>query len=168
MYSDIGAWTCQHYPGLGVGSDEKFLIADIDQFIEWRIEYLKVDGCFADIEKFRETYPRLSRMILERLTAKNSDLKDGDELYKPILLSCSWPAYRSDHGVDDVDLRLLRKHCNTWRNMGDIRDSYSVMKMLVNEYAQRSMTSDSLLPSAADPGHWNDPDMLLIGNNGLS
>jgi len=177
MYSDIGTKTCQGYTGLDMDDDSRLesVVAFIDQLIEWRVEYLKVDGCFAQVGNFRTTYPKLSHLIQWRIREKNQQLREKnmssekkEEEYEPILLSCSWPAYEPDNGVNELDLALLRKYCNTWRNYGDIRDSSSVMKSIVDWYASKSTKSDDLLVSAAGPGHWNDPDMLLIGNNGLS
>ena len=170
MYSDIGTKTCQGYKALNMDdpSQRDSDIAFIDQLIEWRVEYLKVDGCNSQISHFRETYPKLSELIQDRLKVKNEQRAEDIAEFKPILLSCSWPAYQQDHGVNEEDLALLRKYCNTWRNQGDIRDSWGVVRALVDWYASRSKNSDDLLVSAAGPGHWNDPDMLVIGNNGLN
>lgn len=49
---------------------------------------------------------------------------------------------------------------NPWRTTGDIRDSYDSMAKI--GFAQ------SDLAKYAGPGHWNDPDMLEIGNGGMS
>jgi alpha-N-acetylgalactosaminidase len=170
MYSDIGTETCQGYVALNMDNPGSRIaaIAFIDQLIDWRVEYLKVDGCHAVVHNFWKTYPKLSRMITHRLAERNGKLAKGEELYQPILLSCSWPAYQRDHGVNERDLALMIKYCNTWRNQGDITDSWSTVKSIVDWYASQSTNSDSLLVSAAGPGHWNDPDMLVIGNNGLS
>lgn len=58
----------------------------------------------------------------------------------------------------------LKKHCNLWRNWGDIQDSYQSMNSITDYFAKKQ---DRVQPHAG-PGHWNDPDMLLIGNFGLS
>lgn len=62
------------------------------------------------------------------------------------------------------DYEALKKHCNLWRNWGDIQDSYQSMHAVTDYY---SKNQDRVQPHAG-PGHWNDPDMLLIGNYGLS
>lgn len=51
-----------------------------------------------------------------------------------------------------------------WRNYGDIDDSYRVMKVIADHFGDEQ---DKFL-AAAGPGAWNDPDMILIGNFGLS
>lgn len=59
---------------------------------------------------------------------------------------------------------FIKKHCNSWRNWGDIEDSLQSLNGIV-DYFRRNQ--DRFRPHAG-PGHWNDPDMLVIGNFGLS
>ena len=49
---------------------------------------------------------------------------------------------------------------NLWRTTGDINDTYD--RMAVIGFAQ------SGLGKYAGPGHWNDPDMLEVGNGGMN
>src|SRR5689334_24131264 len=49
---------------------------------------------------------------------------------------------------------------NSWRTTGDISDSYSSMLSIVHQ--------NMALASYAGPGHWNDPDMLEVGNGGMT
>jgi len=55
-------------------------------------------------------------------------------------------------------------YCNLWRNYHDIQDSWSSVLDIINHYATNQ---DDFQPFAG-PGHWNDPDMLIIGDFGLS
>eukprot|EP00913_Durusdinium_trenchii_P016368 g15385.t1 len=104
---------------------------------------------------------------------------------RPIVYSCSWPAYmpshceKSDHCMDS-----LVEHCNLWRNFDDVQDSWDSepwlkrkrragtgpgprgVKSIANFWRRRN-ASDEMV-RAAGPGHWNDPDMLLVGDFGLS
>ena len=50
---------------------------------------------------------------------------------------------------------------NLWRTTGDIRDT-----LAIDGAASASTQSD--LAKFAGPGHWNDPDMLEIGNGGMT
>lgn len=59
---------------------------------------------------------------------------------------------------------LLKKHCNLWRNWYDIDDSWESVRYVTKYFAEKA---DRIQPHAG-PGHWNDPDMLVIGNFGLS
>lgn len=58
----------------------------------------------------------------------------------------------------------LKEHCNLWRNWKDIQDSYESLRNITEYFA----VNQSRIQPHAGPGHWNDADMLLIGNYGLS
>ena len=49
----------------------------------------------------------------------------------------------------------LSKVANAWRTGGDIRDNWRSLK-------SRLLTQDKWAPYAG-PGHWNDPDMMIVG-----
>ena len=49
---------------------------------------------------------------------------------------------------------------NLWRTTGDINDTYKRMMAIVD--------TQSAIARYAGPGHWNDPDMLEIGNGGMT
>jgi alpha-galactosidase len=70
---------------------------------------------------------------------------------RPIVFSmCSWgfPGYWA-LGVGHL-----------WRTTGDIRDSWSSLITI--------MDANHVNAAAAGPGHWNDPDMLEVGNGGMT
>ena len=167
LYTDIGTSTCQKYPGLGQkrpeGSSEEptYLKQDVKKFVEWGIDALKVDGCNADISEMGKLYSDLSDELIAQT--------NGGDLRR-ILLSCSWPAYRGregdDHCENEADMAVLMNKCNLWRNFSDIEDSWSSVGGIVKFWARRS--PNNIMVKAAGPGHWNDPDMLVIGNPGLS
>ncbi|KAJ8928675.1 hypothetical protein NQ314_018728 [Rhamnusium bicolor] len=56
------------------------------------------------------------------------------------------------------------EYCNLWRNYGDIEDSWDDVKDIAKWFAD----NQEYLSKFAGPGHWNDPDMLIIGDFGLS
>lgn len=58
----------------------------------------------------------------------------------------------------------LKKHCNLWRNWDDIDDSWESVRYITEYFAG----NQSRIQPHAGPGHWNDPDMLIIGNYGLT
>lgn len=49
---------------------------------------------------------------------------------------------------------------NSWRTTGDIRPTFESMK--------GNFMQNALHPLSAGPGSWNDPDMLEIGNGGMT
>eukprot|EP01084_Bolivina_argentea_P134137 236665_1 len=63
----------------------------------------------------------------------------------------------------------LAQYCNLWRNYGDIQDSWDSTQSII-KYWSRSYSNYSNVPflNVAGPGNWNDPDMIIGGDNGLS
>ncbi|KAG6458472.1 hypothetical protein O3G_MSEX010893 [Manduca sexta] len=144
MYEDYGNKTCAGYPG--VLGNEKI---DIDTFVEWEIDYLKLDGCYIDPKAMDEGYPNFGKLL--------------NATGRPILYSCSWPAYQEDKSMRP-NYGSIAEHCNLWRNWDDIEDSWASLTKIMNWFGD----NQDRMASHAGPGHWNDPDMLLIGNFGLS
>ncbi len=148
IYTDVGTKTCGGYPGLGDGNMQK----DISMFVDWKVDSLKVDGCYADVSRMKDMYSNLS------ISLNSTD--------RPILYSCSWPAYQGDHCENPQDMHALQEYCNLWRNFDDVEDSWSSITSITNFFGRKN--SSDIMVSAAGPGHWNDPDMLMVGNPGLS
>ncbi|CAK1584745.1 unnamed protein product [Parnassius mnemosyne] len=140
IYQDYGTNTCAGYPGV-LGYEE----IDVKTFAEWEVDYIKLDGCYVDPSKYDTGYPAFGKLL--------------NETGRPILYSCSWPAYH-----DNPNYTSIAKHCNLWRNYRDIDDSWTSVKNIMQWFAENQ---DELVKYAG-PGHWNDPDMLIIGNFGLS
>uniref|UniRef100_A0A3Q2P676 Alpha-galactosidase n=1 Tax=Fundulus heteroclitus TaxID=8078 RepID=A0A3Q2P676_FUNHE len=63
-----------------------------------------------------------------------------------------------------VNYTKLGQICNLWRNYGDIQDSWSSVLSIADWFFE----NQDVLAPAAGPGRWNDPDMLVIGDFGLS
>ena len=57
----------------------------------------------------------------------------------------------------------LQANCNLWRNWLDIQSSWQSLATIVEFWALASQKSQGFT-EAAGPGSWNDPDMLIIGN----
>lgn len=144
MYQDYGNFTCAGYPGV-YGNEQ----IDIDTFVEWEIDYLKLDGCYMDPLQMDEGYPAFGKML--------------NDTGRQILYSCSWPAYQEPENIK-ANYSSIAEHCNLWRNWDDIEDSWRSMAGIMDWFGDNQ---DRLAPYAG-PGHWNDPDMLIIGNFGLS
>ena len=60
--------------------------------------------------------------------------------------------------------KSIAEHCNLWRNFDDIYDSWDSVLGIINYYGE----DKDGFGQFSGPGHWNDPDMLIIGNYGLS
>ncbi|GFR27427.1 alpha-N-acetylgalactosaminidase [Trichonephila clavata] len=139
IYTDCGSKTCAGYPGsLG------FYVIDAQTFADWGIDMLKVDGCYAEPTDMDQLYPEITMAL--------------NQSGRPIVFSCSWPAYQVDAGMDKLQNIAI---CG---NFNDIEDSWASVLSIIDFYASHQ---DELV-AAAGPGHWNDPDMILAGNFGLS
>jgi alpha-N-acetylgalactosaminidase len=150
LYGDIGTMTCARYPGFqGHFEQDARKLA-----LEFQIDALKIDQCNADWTKFNTTFPSLVKAL--------------NATGRPILINCEWTLTLPDHGEDPDILRSqVGKHCNYWRNYGDVFDDWSKSVRQIIDYWSRT-SPDDVLVRAAGPGHWNDPDMLVVGNPGLS
>jgi alpha-galactosidase len=139
IYSSPGPRTCGGYPAT-YGHEEQ----DAKMFAAWGIDYLKYDWCSAgNIYKNDALQPVYQKM--------------GDALEasgRPIVYSLC------EYGMGEVEKWGPEVGGNLWRTTGDIRDEWESMIANVEKQA----------PTApwAGPGHWNDPDMLEIGNGHMT
>uniref|UniRef100_A0A8D3D9I3 Alpha-galactosidase n=1 Tax=Scophthalmus maximus TaxID=52904 RepID=A0A8D3D9I3_SCOMX len=145
IYGDMGSHTCGGYPGSPLDQIE----IDAQTFADWEVDMLKFDGCYSSVTEQELGYPLMSKAL--------------NATGRPIAYSCSWPAYQG--GLPPkVNYTLLGEICNLWRNYADIQDSWDSVLHIVDWFFDNQ---DDLTP-AAGPGRWNDPDMLIVGDFGLS
>jgi len=139
IYSSPGPNTCAGYEG-SYGHEEQ----DARSFAAWGIDYLKYDWCGA-----RTLYGDGEMQAIYQ--------KMGDALRatgRPIVYSLC------QYGREDVWKWGPDVGGNLWRTTGDISDRWESMSKI-------GFSQDELAPWAR-PGHWNDPDMLEIGNGGMT
>ncbi|CAM9317899.1 unnamed protein product [Lampetra fluviatilis] len=145
IYEDLGTLTCGGYPGTTLADVQ----TDATTFAEWEVDMLKLDGCYSNSSEKAEGYPSMSRAL--------------NATGRPIAYSCSWPAYEG--GLPPkVNYTQLGDICNLWRNYDDIEDSWDSVQSIMDWWGDHQ---EVLIPAAA-PGRWNDPDMLIVGDFGLS
>jgi alpha-galactosidase len=112
---------------------------DARTYAGWGVDYLKYDWCHHSTQTAQASYSLMR-----------------DALYKagrPIVFSiCEWGANKPWEWAKDVG--------HLWRTTGDIVDRWDAMMAIFD--AQKD------LASYAGPGHWNDPDMLEVGNGGMT
>ncbi|WP_407563506.1 NPCBM/NEW2 domain-containing protein [Streptomyces sp. 184] len=140
IYTSAGTKTCNSagFPG-ALGHEE----SDAMQFAEWGIDYLKYDNC-----------NNQGVDAVERYTKMRDALKAASETTgRPIVYSiCEWGQNKPWEWAEDVG--------HLWRTTGDISDNWSSMLGI--------MKQNLPLAEYAGPGHWNDPDMLEVGNGGMT
>ena len=115
---------------------------DAQSYAKWGIDYLKYDWC-------------QSSGTREEMIAAYTKMHDAlNKAGRPMVLSLC------EYGWNKVWEWGLSVGGNLWRTTGDISDQYRVMAEI--GFSQNG------LEKFAGPGHWNDPDMLEVGNGGMN
>ena len=138
IYSSPGPKTCAGFEGSYQHEEQ-----DARTYAAWGIDYLKYDWCSASrvysLDEMPEIYEKMHRALLQT--------------GRPIVFSlCQYGWNRVWHWGAGVG-------GNLWRTTDDISDDY--VRMAWIGFSQAG------LETFAGPGHWNDPDMLEIGNGGM-
>jgi alpha-galactosidase len=142
LYSDAGTGTCRNRPG---GRGYEF--QDARQYATWGVDYLKYDWCNHSTQNSEASYS-IMRDALQ---------KSG----RPIVFSlCEWGSTKPWLWAKDIG--------NLWRSTGDIVDKWEGAKKTDGLGVVNILDLQDGLESYAGPGHWNDPDMLEVGNGGMS
>jgi alpha-galactosidase len=115
---------------------------DAQTYAKWGIDYLKYDWC--------QSSGTRDQMIAAYTKMHDALKKTG----RPIVLSLC------EYGWNKVWEWGPSVGGNLWRTTGDISDEYRVM-------AEIGFNQNGL-EKFAGPGHWNDPDMLEVGNGGMN
>ncbi|WP_298689957.1 glycoside hydrolase family 27 protein [uncultured Sphingomonas sp.] len=141
IYSDAGRKTCGGRPG-----SQGHEYQDAQTYAGWGVDYLKYDWCSTGIRNAEEAYALMADAL--RATGR------------PIVFSiCEWGNNRPWDWAQKIG--------NLWRTTADIRDAWAgrvTYSLGVMDIVDRN---EPLYPYAG-PGHWNDPDMLEVGNGGLT
>ena len=112
---------------------------DALSYARWGVDYLKYDWCNTGTQNAKSSYTIMR-----------------DALYaakRPIVFSlCEWGSNKPWEWAGEIG--------HLWRTTGDISDSWNSMISILSQQKD--------LAKFAGPGHWNDPDMLEVGNGGLT
>lgn len=137
LYSSPGPLTCA-----GFTASYQFEDKDAQQWANWGFDYIKYDWCsYGNISK-GETLAELQKPYVVLRNALNKVDRD-------ILFSFC------QYGMGNVWEWGEEIGGNCWRTTGDITDSWSSMAGIGFKQAGHE--------KYAGPGHWNDPDMLVVG-----
>ena len=140
IYSGPGPKTCAGYTAC-----YQFEEKDAKRFAEWGFDYLKYDWC--DYERIAKDHslPELKKPYFVMRDALNHANRD-------IVYSLC------QYGMGDVWEWGAEVGGNCWRTTGDITDDWSSLETIGFSQAGHE--------KYAGPGHWNDPDMLVVGKVG--
>ena len=147
IYSDAGTNTCACYAGSN-GHEYQ----DAFTYASWGVDYLKYDWCYTQNLNPVGAY-----------TTMRSALRRAG---RPILFSiCEWGSNRPWEWAKDIG--------HSWRTTGDIGVHFLPVPVTYDEHGRPRWRPQSVLEildqneplrAYAGPDHWNDPDMLEVGN----
>ena len=150
IYSGPGAHTCAGYAG-SLGHEEQ----DAKLYAEWGIDYLKYDLCsfIPDVMEKQAPHDQAAQMRL-MIAAYDKMSKALKATGRPIVLSLC------QYGWDSPWEWAPALGGNLWRTTGDISPDWDRIYTILEQ--------QNGLAAYAGPGHWNDPDMLEVGNGKLT
>jgi alpha-galactosidase len=141
LYSDAGSLTCGGRPG-SAGREYQ----DASQYAKWGVDYLKYDWCHTGPRNAEAAYTIMAKALRE----------SGRDI---VLSICEWGNNQPERWAQPVG--------HLWRTTGDIYDAWegekewshgmtNILDMQVERFAH------------SGPNGWNDPDMLEVGNGGMT
>ncbi len=148
IYSDAGLKTCGGRPG-SMGHEYQ----DAATYAQWGVDYLKYDWCNTGTADAQSAYALMARALREA----------GQTYHHDILFSmCEWGTAKPWLWASGVG--------HIWRTTGDISDAWiKNEKSKPWENGMLDILDQQVgLESFAGPNHWNDPDMLEVGNGGMT
>jgi alpha-galactosidase len=150
IYSSPGSKTCDGYTG-SLGHE----VQDARLFAQWGIDYLKYDLCgfWPEVMEKQAPNDKAAQMRLMRAAYAKMD-KALKATGRPIVFSFC------QYGLDAVWEWAPSVGGNLWRTTFDISADWDRIYELASQQAG--------LESYSGPGHWNDPDMLEVGNGKLT
>ncbi|MGW8282215.1 MAG: glycoside hydrolase family 27 protein [Gemmatimonadota bacterium] len=142
IYSDAGTATCQGRPG---SRGHEF--QDARTYASWGVDYLKYDWCNHGTQDAEASYRTMRRAL--------------EAAGRPIVFSiCEWGTNRPWLWAGGIG--------HLWRTTEDILNCYDCREDWGGMGFVHILDLQDGLESYAGPGGWNDPDMLEVGNDGLS
>ena len=142
IYSDAGTKTCQGRPG-----SRGYEFQDARQYAVWGIDYLKYDWCSHGTQNAPASYGLMRRAL--------------SLAGRPIVFSlCEWGSNKPWLWGEGIG--------HLWRTTGDIQDCFDCRRDWGGLGWTGILDLQDGLETYAGPGHWNDPDMLEVGNGGMT
>jgi alpha-galactosidase len=112
---------------------------DAATYADWGVDYVKVDWCHSDSLSAPVQYARFRQAF--------------DDSGRDMVLSiCEWGRNLPWEWAAEIG--------QLWRTTADIRDNWESVLWILE--------ANNRHHAAAGPGHWNDPDMLEVGNGGMT
>lgn len=148
IYEGAGTKTCQGLPG-----SYNHEVQDAQLFASWSVDYLKYDWCNGNSTPFSDFPGKSREQVAQTLYTRMSNALAASS--RSIVFSMCNPASPTIHQAD-----WAAPLANLWRTTGDIHPTWARIYSIY--------TTNVALSAKAGPGHWNDPDMLEVGNGALT
>jgi alpha-galactosidase len=142
VYTSAGTFTCQTREQGGFPGALGHEAQDAALIASLGVDYLKYDNCNNQKLDARQRYRTMGAALRA----------SGREIFYSL---CEWGENQPWLWAADPEIGA-----SSWRTTGDIDDTFASMLKLYRE--------NVMLDAYAGPGHWNDPDMLEVGNGGMS
>ncbi len=146
IYSSPGDYTCGGYLG-SIDHEQQ----DAESYNSWGIDYLKYDWCGYGREHAKERDKGVASYIRPYLLMQKFLRDQPRDIFYSLC----------QYGMADVWEWGRFVDANSWRTTGDITDTWRSMFDI-------GFRRQAGLANYAGPGHWNDPDMLIVGKVGWS
>jgi alpha-galactosidase len=138
LYTARGSGTCQSRPG---SLNHEYI--DAATYCSWNLDYIKIDRC-KGAQDMNTSWSRFHEGLTKCFEETGREIVQSVE-------SCDSP---------DTCGQWVSKVANLWRTGGDVQNYWgSVMS---------NIHKNDIMADVATPGHFNDPDMLQVGNVGLT
>jgi alpha-galactosidase len=144
IYSSPGPRTCGEFVGSYRHEDQ-----DAAAYARWGMDYLKYDYCsYSEIAARQSGVDALERLKIPYRVMSEALERSGRDI---VFSFCQY-------GMGDVWKWGEEAGGNCWRTTGDITDSWGSIENIIE--------SQNGHEKYAGPGHWNDPDTLVVGRVG--
>ena len=146
IYSSPGDYTCGGY----LGSIDHEL-QDAESYNSWGVDYLKYDWCGYGRAHAKEKDKGVASYVRPYLLMQKFLREQPRDIFYSLC----------QYGMANVWEWGRFVDANSWRTTGDITDTWRSMYDI-------GFRKQAGLAEYAAPGHWNDPDMLIVGKVGWS
>lgn len=144
IYSSPGDRTCGNYLG-SLGHEKQ----DMETFNSWGVDYLKYDWCGYSREFDKNPDKSIASFVRPYLKMEEFLRAQPRDIFYSLCQYSTAEVWKWGHAVD----------ANSWRTTSDIRDTWAFLYDI-------GFVQQAPLYPYSQPGHWNDPDMLVVGQLG--
>ena len=140
LYSSAGYFTCQdRAASLG------YEMIDAKTYADWGVDYVKYDFCFSTSPKIKGPKDVAMDLVRKNYQAMSDAIAASGR--RMVFSLCSWGQGQPWLWGSEVG--------QLWRTTGDISPKWQSWTKILDQQVG--------LEQYAGPGHWNDPDMLIVG-----